>query len=63
VDTKKSRRVRSSEVTNNNKKKEKEARKMIMAYKPPHPNQAAIDFARYGVAFTIGAQVIIWRGR
>jgi hypothetical protein len=34
-----------------------------MAYQAPHPNQAAIDRARYGVAFQLGDEVVIWRGR
>jgi hypothetical protein len=44
-------------------KKEKELMKPIMAYVPPHRNQSDLDFARYGVAYVIGAQVVIWRGR
>jgi hypothetical protein len=34
-----------------------------MAYERPHPNQAAIDRARYEVAFQLGNKVVIWRGR
>jgi hypothetical protein len=44
-------------------KKEKEVIKPIMAYVPPHPNQSDLDFAMYGVAYVIGAQVVIWSGR
>jgi hypothetical protein len=44
-------------------KNREEGNKPTMSYEDPHPNQPAIDFATFGVAFNVGDQVVIWRGK